>query len=228
MVWVDSAFLLLKSYPPLGCSLGSQIQAAAWAWRLSFNSLGESSHLSLIWGFLIVKWWHTQAPGLLHVYKHRKTEGRDWAVKQEVQNGGCWHRGICSTNAVEREAAGGERQPHVIAWGCGCTALIFKSWRSWLSFFQNRLSEEVGVGELGSVFLTQSYLEPQGFRVEFWGNLCCGNWNSGLTYCSLFSIVCKAQDTTKGFLRQWSRKKWGVLFSILEPTNQFCKTVAVN
>lgn len=151
-----------------------------------------------------------------------------WAAKQEVQDGGCWHGGICSSNTEELEAVGGERQPHVIAWGCGRIALIFKSWRSWLSSFQSRISEEVGVGELGSVFLTQSYLEPKGFHVGFWGNLCCSNWNSGLTYCSLFSIVCKVQDTTKGFLRQWSRKKWGVLFSILEPTNQFWEIVAVN
>lgn len=63
------------------------------------------------------------------------------------------------------EGSGRREEAHVIAGGCGRVALIFKSWRSGLSSFQNQISEEVGVGELGSFFLIPSYLELKGFHV---------------------------------------------------------------
>lgn len=144
-------------------------------------------------------------------------------MKQEVQSGGCWHKRHLLHKCSGAEAAGGERQP-VIAWGCGCTTLIFKSWRYWLSFIQNRLSEEVERRKIRIRFPYTELSGATGVSCGILRNLCRGNWNSGLTYCQFISHCLQSQDTTKVFLRQWSRKKWGVLFSIPEPTNQFCKT----
>ena len=48
-----------------------------------------------------------------------------WAAKQEVQDGGCWHGGICSSNTEELEAVGGERQPRMkLCWSVAAETKI--------------------------------------------------------------------------------------------------------
>lgn len=84
--------------------------------------------------------------------KHTEMEGRGWG-----QEAGSAERGAAGPRHLlcKHSGAGGlwaeRREPHVIARGCGRAALI-----PWLSF-QNQISEEMGVGELGSLFLVQGF-----------------------------------------------------------------------
>lgn len=67
-----------------------------------------------------------------------------------------------------------------MAQGCGRTPLTFRSWRSFLSYFQNQISEEVGVGESWSFFLYPALPGATGVSAGFHGNLGCGSGSSSL------------------------------------------------